>query len=81
MRPLDANRLHERGDVICEQIQSNNSLPVYPSRQRRVDRNEGEALGIVRDLEGATSPSNRKRFFRQINADHVFGIRRGTLAL
>jgi hypothetical protein len=29
----------------------------------------------------ATSLSNRKRFFRQINTDRVFGIPRGTLAL
>src|SRR5262249_29350797 len=56
MRALDTDRLHECGDVVGKQLGR-----VWPGRlvafagAAWIERNAGEVLGIVADLEGVAS--------------------------
>ena len=53
MRPLDADRRHEGGDVVGEELHRIGPLRLVGlARAARVDRDAGEMLGVVGDLEG-----------------------------
>ena len=53
MRLLDADRLHERGDIVGEQFHRiSASRLVGLACSPRVERDASEMLGIVGDLEG-----------------------------
>ena len=53
MRALDADRLHERGHVVGEQLHRIGAVRLVGlTRSARVERDAGEVLGIVRDLKG-----------------------------
>src|ERR1700722_11243669 len=55
MRFLDADRAHESGDVVGEQFGRISSVwLVGLAGSARIQRNAGEMLGVVGDLEGVT---------------------------
>ena len=53
MRFLDADRLHECGDIIGEQFSRILSVGLVGlARAARIKRNAGEVLRVIGDLEG-----------------------------
>ena len=53
MRALDADRLHEGGHVVGEQLHRIGALWfVGLARSARVERDAGELLGVIGDLKG-----------------------------
>ena len=52
MRPLYADRLHEAGDVVGEQFGRIGPVRLVGlARAARIERDAGEMLGVVGDLE------------------------------
>ena len=53
MRPINADRLHEGGDVVGEQFHRIGARRLVGfAGAARIDRDAGEVLGVVGDLEG-----------------------------
>src|SRR5215469_4526181 len=61
MRPIDANRLHERRDVLSEQLRRVGAgRLIRLARTAWINRYAGEMLGILRDLKGVAGIVRRQ---------------------